>query len=232
MWMEWAGWNFVSAALTALGLAALGFAWADLYRRRRRIAPVELVLDNVGRAYFNDEPVDVMELSNNGSEDIRVLVYGFVSAEPRVTLDYRVPGRLASGQSARFTVAAADLSESWMLLVWRSMDDRRWFRVQWFPLLPSTQWTKVLTQQRARVPRTSWWHPWPYRLPIQPVGPETIEIASVRVEHRNRERMNQRLGKATSFVRTAGGDLYSHGRILEVTEDTGDAAGKAAPSVT
>ena len=129
------GWVIAGTAAQFAALLALAAVWWQLADRRRRMRPVFLRFDVVGRREEEGVVVGYLaEIGNSGSGIALIQQIVLVNAEWQLSDDYRPRAALGSGEQVGVLLKANDLAVSWALFVYNVVEDKRFVWVEWRPL--------------------------------------------------------------------------------------------------
>lgn len=129
------GWVITGTAAQFLALLALAAVWYQLADRRRRMRPMFLRFDVVGRRDEGGVAVGhLTEIGNSGSGIALIQQIVLVNAEWLLSDEYRPRTALGSGEQVEVLLKADDLAVSWALFVYSVVEDKRFVWVEWRPL--------------------------------------------------------------------------------------------------
>ncbi|MDF2667250.1 MAG: hypothetical protein K0R81_3100 [Microbacterium sp.] len=138
--LEWDGWNALGAIASVLALATFGVGLFQVVRRQRQIKPVVIGWDIVGtvKGPRRKDKLYVLEIRNSGAGVAFIRQLTLVHARGVTNVAHRPKKTLGRGESFTLLIRSDDLWKAWFRLEWREEQDRRLYRIRWYPLLWST----------------------------------------------------------------------------------------------
>jgi len=180
-WWEWSGWAFIGNVAQVLSLIAIGFVIYEFAERRRRVRSVVWSFDAFGSGTLNDQAVVFYDFTNSGSGAALLASFTLIGAKLVMNVSHRPRPTMGPGETITLCLNQDGLaSDAWLLIVWRSSDDRGVLHAEWMPIMAGSE---LETKYRADFQSPRWYElthgPFRGRFP-KAVGPGAALRTSMR----------------------------------------------------